>query len=109
MTKAVSQIIGSESASAPTCHETPICGIISKGVFSSSYPPKSMFIQSMSLRDVAAAHVEIASRANATPMQMFLATPDTWEESSSGRMCGSAISRSPTAMGRRERMVRIIR
>ena len=35
-TRAVSQIIGSERASAPTCHDTPICGIISNGVFSSS-------------------------------------------------------------------------
>ena len=68
-----------------------------------------MFIQSMSLRDVAAAHVDMASRARATPMQMFLATPETCEESSSGRMWGSAIRMSPTAMGKRERMLRIIR
>ena len=33
-----------------------------------------MDIQSMSLRDVAAAHVDIASSASATPMQMFLDT-----------------------------------
>ena len=68
-----------------------------------------MFIQSMSLRDVAAAHVDMASRASATPMQMFLVTPETCEESPSGRIWGSAISKRPTAIGNRERMLSIIR
>ena len=79
-TSAVSHIIGSERASAPTCQDTPIWGMTSKGVFSSSYCPNAMDIQSMSLRDVAAAHVEIASSASATPMQMFLETRLTCAE-----------------------------
>ena len=108
-TSAVSHTIGSERASAPRCQDTPIWGISSKGVFSSSYCPNAMDIQSTSLRDEAAAHVDMARRASATPMQMFLDTFLTCEALDSGRRCGSAIRTRPTSMGASARIVSISR